>query len=182
MTRILVLLAIATLLSCSSDKGKADAVAIVATSDSTAVVTDSMEVPSGRISLEIVKMGTGHITTTILVNGLPCVFLIDTGGGATLIDKSRKKHFQLKASGGRSYAAGISAATSLVPTTATLQISGHDIKSKDLFLMDISYINRGLRRNHGRQVDGVLGTDFLDKHQAVIDYGKSVMYLTLDTD
>jgi len=182
MRRLLVLMTIAAVVGCSRDKGKADSIELVTPSDSIAAVTDSTEVAAGCTSLEIAKMATGHITTTILVNGVPCVFLIDTGGGATLIDKSKKNHFQLKANGNRSYAAGIGAATSLVPTTATLQVNGHDIRTRDLFLMDISNINRGLRRNHGRQVDGVLGTDFLDKHQAVIDYGKSVMYLTLDTD
>jgi len=182
MRRLLVLLTVAMVLGCSGGKEGADVARLVAAADSIAVLADSTEVLDGCTSLQIVKMATGHITTTMLVNGLPCVFLIDTGGGATLIDKSKKQHFQLKASGSRSYAAGISAATSLVPTTATLQINGRDIRTKDLFLMDISYINRGFRRNHGRQVDGVLGTDFLDQHQAVIDYGKSLMYLVLDTD
>jgi len=34
--------------------------------------------------------------------------------------------------------------------------------------MDISYINSEFRKDHARQVDGVLGTDFQDKYEAVM--------------
>ena len=44
----------------------------------------------GYDEVELFKTRTGHITATLSVNGKPCIFLIDTGGGATLIDKSKK--------------------------------------------------------------------------------------------
>ena len=50
----------------------------------------------------------------------------------------------------------------------SLQINGYDIETEGLYLMDISYINSEFRKNHARQVDGVLGTDFLDKYEAVM--------------
>ena len=52
-----------------------------------------------------------------------------------------------------------------------------DIKVDELFLMDISYVNAEFRKSHAGQVDGVLGTDFLVRHQAVIDYGREKMFL-----
>ena len=45
--------------------------------------------------------------------------------------------------------------------------------------MDITYINSEFRKNHARQVDGVLGTDFLNKYGAVIDYAQSKLYIII---
>ncbi len=57
---------------------------------------DSIMQAEGYDVLPIFKTRTGHITVSIRVNGRPCVFLVDTGGGATLIDISKKDKFQLE--------------------------------------------------------------------------------------
>ena len=142
-----------------------------------AVGNDSAMVANGYDVLELHKMKTGHITVTFKVNGKPCVFLVDTGGGGTLIDISKKDIYGLEASGKRDYAAGIGSVSSLVRTSATLQIGEKEFKSDELFMMDISYLNTEFRKTKGRQVNGVLGTDFLERHHAVIDYPHSKMYL-----
>ena len=79
------------------------------------------------------------------------------------------------------YAAGIGSVSSLVSTKATLQVNDKTIKFDDLFLMDISYINAEFKKNRAKQVDGVIGTDFLDTHKAIIDYSRSKLYLKLRT-
>ena len=134
---------------------------------------------NGYDEVELFKTRTGHITATLSVNGKPCIFLIDTGGGATLIDKSKKYKFGLEASKTGDYAAGIGSVSALTKTSATLQINGYEIDEKNLHLMDISYINSEFRKNHARQVDGVLGTDFLDKYEAVIDYSRCKLFLKI---
>ena len=134
---------------------------------------------NGYDEVELFKTRTGHITATLSVNGKPCIFLIDTGGGATLIDKSKKYKFGLEASKTGDYAAGIGSVFALTKTSATLQINGYEIDEKNLYLMDISYINSEFRKNHARQVDGVLGTDFLDKYEAVIDYSRCKLFLKI---
>jgi len=133
----------------------------------------------GYDEVELFKTRTGHITATFSVNGKPCIFLIDTGGGATLIDKSKKNKFGLEASKTGDYAAGIGSVSALTKTSATFQINGYDIKTEELYLMDISYINSEFRKNHARQVDGVLGNDFLDKYEAVIDYSRCKLFLKI---
>ena len=133
----------------------------------------------GYDEVELFKTRTGHITATLSVNGKPCIFLIDTGGGATLIDKSKKYKFGLEASKTGDYAAGIGSVSALTKTSATLQINGYEIEEKNLYLMDISYINSEFRKNHARQVDGVLGTDFLDKYETVIDYSRCKLFLKI---
>lgn len=51
---------------------------------------DSIMQSNGYHAVPLFKTRTGHVTVTLQVNGKPCVFLVDTGGGATLIDISKK--------------------------------------------------------------------------------------------
>ena len=64
--------------------------------DSLFTEPDSTFLPNGYDVMDLFKTTTGHITTTITVNGRPCVFLIDTGGGATFIDKSKKHQLKIR--------------------------------------------------------------------------------------
>ena len=123
---------------------------------------------------------TGHITTSILVNGKPCLFMIDTGAGATVIDRTKQDRFGLKLTHSSDYAAGIGSVSALAGTEAMMTINGQQIKVDSLYLMDISFVNAELKKNQGRKVDGLLGSDFLKKHHAIIDYGKKkIIFPTL---
>lgn len=143
---------------------------------------DSVMMAGGYGIVPLHKMKAGHITATINVNGKPCEFLVDTGGGGTLIDISKKEEFGLETLGRRDYAAGIGSVSSLVRTSAILQVNRKEFKSDNLFLMDISYLNAEFKKTKGRQVEGVLGTDFLETHKAVIDYPHSKLYLIIEPD
>ena len=171
LLQFLTIIATVLMLGCTGDKGK-DA-------KTTSNETDSTFLPKGYDVVELFKTRTEHITTTINVNGKACVFLIDTGGGATLIDEAKMSKYGLTPSNTRDYAAGIGSKNVLVKTSATFQINGQDIKVDDMYMMDISYLNIEFKKNHGRQVDGVLGTDFLAKYGAVIDYAQNKMYLKI---
>ena len=94
---------------------------------------DSIMLANGYDVLPLFKTRTGHITVTFRVNGKPCVFLVDTGGGATLIDISKKEKYQLTPQVIRDYAAGISSTSPLVRTSAVLQIDKNEYKTDSLF-------------------------------------------------
>ena len=175
MKQFIVIFTLAIMSACSSHNGQEDDIAVVD-------LNDSVMVANGYDVVELHKMKTGHITATFKVNGKPCVFLVDTGGGGTLIDMSKKSKYGLEAAGKRDYAAGIGSVSSLVKTSAILQVNGKEFKSGDLFMMDISYLNTEFRKTKGRQVGGVLGTDFLERHQAIIDYPHSKMFLIIKPD
>ena len=172
MKKILAILSVALMIGCNGSNTKEPQASLSTDPDSTFL-------PNGYDMTDIFKTRTGHITTTIDVNGKPCVFLIDTGGGATLIDRSKKHKFGLTSSNTGDYAAGIGSKNTLVRTSATFQVNGQDQTVDDLYLMDITYINSEFRKNHARQVDGVLGTDFLAKYGAVIDYAQSKLYIKI---
>ena len=54
---------------------------------------DSIMQAEGYDVVPLFKTRTGHVTVTLQVNGKPCVFLVDTGGGATLIDIDKKDKY-----------------------------------------------------------------------------------------
>jgi hypothetical protein len=161
------------LLRCAEGRVKSDSVSFIEPDD-------SIMKANGYEVLPLFKTRTGHITVTLHVNGKPCVFLVDTGGGGTLIDISKKDDYQLEVQAMRDYAAGIGSASPLVRTTGVFGINGKEIRNDSLFLMDISYINAEFKRNRSRRVDGVLGTDFLERHHAIIDYSRLTLYLKTD--
>ena len=162
---------IAVLLAgCAENGGKADMA-------SATTPYDSIIQANGYEALPLFKTRTGHITVSLQVNGKPCVFLVDTGGGATLIDISKKDLYQLEPQAIRDYAAGIGSASPLVRTTGVFGINGMEIRNDSLFLMDISYVNAEFKKPRSRRVDGVLGTDFLERYHAIIDYSRLTLYL-----
>ena len=143
-------------------------------------VADSCMSKQGYEELNLFITPTGHITTSILVNGKPCLFMIDTGAGATVIDRTKQDRFGLKLTHSSDYAAGIGSVSALAGTEAMMTINGQQIKVDSLYLMDISFVNAELKKNQGRKVDGLLGADFLKKHHAIIDYGrKKIIFPTL---
>ena len=174
---------IAVLLAgCAENGGKADMA-------SATTPYDSIIQANGYEALPLFKTRTGHITVSLQVNGKPCVFLVDTGGGATLIDISKKDLYQLEPQAIRDYAAGIGSARSikreLIPICELITpnkyeaeiLAGMEIRNDSLFLMDISYVNAEFKKNRSRRVDGVLGTDFLERYHAIIDYSRLTLYL-----
>ena len=169
MSRGFLYLTIILLISCG--KGNNTGKIAFSTTDQ-----DSITNLHDHEELNLFITPTGHITTSILVNGKPCLFMIDTGAGATVIDRTKQDHFGLKLTHSSDYAASIGSFSRLTATTAVMNIHGHEIKADSLYLMDISFVNAELKRNQGRKVDGLLGSDFLKKHHAIIDYGKKKLY------
>ena len=173
MKQLLYIFIAVMLSGCTERSGKTD----IATATTP---YDSIMQADGYEALPLFMTRTGHITITLQVNGKPCVFLVDTGGGATLIDLSKKDQYGLEVQALRDYAAGIGSASPLVRTTGVFGINGKEIRNDSLFLMDISYINAEFKRNRSRRVDGVLGTDFLERYHAIIDYSRLTLYLKTD--
>ena len=100
--------------------------------------------------------------------------------GYEMLPISKKERYQLAPQAIRDYAAGIGSVSPLIRTSANFSIGDKEFKDDSLFLMDISYLNAEFKKNKSRQVDGVLGTDFMERHHAVIDYSRSSIYLKIN--
>ena len=69
MKKILAILSVALMIGCNDSNTKEPQASLSTDPDSTFL-------PNGYDMTDIFKTRTGHITTTIDVNGKPCVFLI----------------------------------------------------------------------------------------------------------
>lgn len=99
MRQFISIFILATILGCARQDSKK--------SDTPVAGNDNIVSTKGYDVIDLHKMKTGHITASINVNGKPCVFLVDTGGGGTMVDMSKKDKYGLVASGSLEYAAGI---------------------------------------------------------------------------
>ncbi|MBQ6031801.1 MAG: clan AA aspartic protease, partial [Prevotella sp.] len=97
MKRFVLILGISLIISC----GKKNDTTQMAHPTSAA---DSCMSKQGYEELNLFITPTGHITTSILVNGKPCLFMIDTGAGATVIDRTKQDRFGLKLTHSSDYA------------------------------------------------------------------------------
>lgn len=172
MKKFIIFIAISLLVSCGKNRDT--------TQDCLSAAMEECTISTqGYEELKLFITSTGHITVSIPVNGKPCLFMIDTGAGATVIDRSKQDRFGLREIRTSDYAAGIGSFSRLIGTTAMMNINGHEMKVDSLYLMDISFVNAELKKNRGRKVDGLLGADFLQKHHAIIDYERKKLYLKL---
>ena len=58
-----------------------------------------------------------------------------------------------------------------------LELEGYLTKNISFVLFDLSHVNIAISKVDPTIVHGILGADYLKKHNAVIDYGRNCMYL-----
>ena len=125
--------------------------------------------PDGKTTVPF-ELANNHIYIQVLVNGThPAFFLLDTGAGASCIDLTFAKSIGLEITGkfeakgvGGSEDAGILELQSL--QLGDLTMSRQKIVSLNLSPMNIY---------EGREMDGILGYDFLSRFVFEIDYQNS---------
>ena len=60
-----------------------------------------------------------------------------------------------------------------------LMLFGLDLSNTKLLTLDLSHVNAGLKKCKVKPVVGVLGADVLWHHQAVIDYKRGLIILSI---
>ena len=106
-------------------------------------------------------------------NGIKTKLLIDTGASKSLLDISKAEKFDFK------YV--------LLSEEQYIGIGGladiyviYDYEIRGIFISflgaDLNAVTRYFYENN-IEIVGILGSDFLEKHDAIIDYKKNIMYL-----
>lgn len=136
------------------------------------------------IPLRLVRLEDGyHIFLTAKINGKKATLIIDTGASRSAFDKERIKKFADKnkfekherlASG-----IGTNSMKSQVAVLDTFGIGKITVKNYLAILLDFSHVVTAYRQMGIKPIDGVLGSDILRKHKAVIDYGKKKLLLSV---
>ena len=108
--------------------------------------------------------------------------IIDTGASATVFDKKRILKYVSDSSmvvehDNLSSGLGTNTMKSQFTTLKKIKIGELKIEDYKAVLLDLSHVNKSYHQVGLTPIDGVLGSDILLKHKAVIDYAKQNLRL-----
>jgi len=136
-----------------------------------------------QIPIKLLKIADDgyHLQMHITLNGKKANVIIDTGASRTVFDTTRiKKFVKTKAEKIKdklSTGLGTSTMQGHEVEIETLGIGKLKIKNYKTVLLDLSHVNNSYKQIKIKPIDGVLGSDILKKHKAVIDYAKRKLSL-----
>ena len=136
-------------------------------------------VPFDLLSIE----GDGfHLVIEAMLNGRPALMLVDTGASRTVFDQDRIRHFipdfVLHPTDKASTGLGTDSMASHLSKLDKLEIGDLCIRDLEIVLLDLVHVNQSYASIGLMAIDGVLGSDLLEAHQAIIDYGKKELLFT----
>ena len=138
-----------------------------------------------KIPLEIIEMdGDGyHLLVKCKINKLKnCNLVIDTGASKTVFDKSALfDSVEILENDEELKSAGINAdfMESFFCNIKSFAIEDFKIKNFQSVLIDLSNINELYQKTIKKKLTGLIGGEFLMKYNAVIDYKKKILKLTV---
>ena len=129
----------------------------------------------------LVITATNHFEVVAKINGITGRFILDTGASNTCVGFDKIEHFNLTSKASKIKAAGAGATNmaTLISTKNELEIGNWKKKKLKIVLFDLVHVNEALTAHKALPVEGIIGADVLKKAKAVIDYGKSCLYLKL---
>ncbi|TAE86467.1 MAG: clan AA aspartic protease [Bacteroidetes bacterium] len=139
-----------------------------------------------KISLEIceIEKKNYHVFVSLKIGEKPCRLLLDTGASKTVFDKEKVLQYitskQLKSNEGKSVGLGVSEMETQEAVVKCLQFNKLTIKKLRVAVLEIGHVNLIYKNLELPEIDGVLGSDFLMKYKAVIDYRKQILKLSTD--
>jgi hypothetical protein len=111
-------------------------------------------------------------------------WVIDTGASKSVFDKSLEKYYKIVEadSGNEMFSAGIGVDSFETITGEIRKLKFGDLKVKKfrVALIGLNHINELYNKYASEKICGLIGSDFLKKHEAVIDYRKKLLRLRKD--
>ena len=131
-----------------------------------------------NIDLELVPIDDDgfHMMVNGKINGINIRMLIDTGASKSVFDKNRIsaildiKDFESMEQ--LSTGLGTNTMQSEMADIELFSIGNVEIKKSPVVILDLSHVNESYEMIGDKGIDGVLGSDFLQYHNAVIYYKK----------
>jgi hypothetical protein len=123
-----------------------------------------------------------HLFIELTVNNIPCRLLLDTGASKTVMDTDRVQAFvtnpkDIVAHHSKSVGLGTQDMETQVATLRNWRINQFEIRKFEVAVLPIAHVNQTYQQLNIPAIDGVLGSDFLMKYNAVIDYKKRILNL-----
>jgi len=135
------------------------------------------------IPIEIIELETQsfHLLIKCTINGeQEGEMVIDTGASKTVFDRNFVQEYQHQDKNKedlQSCGLGGDDIESDLVEIKSLSFGNFKSEILNVVLIDLNQINKMYEKHCQRQICGLLGSDFLLRHQAIIDYQKSVIIL-----
>lgn len=138
--------------------------------------------PVNSIPVEIIPIDEDgyHLVIVAKMNGKKAKLLIDTGASRSVFDLNRINRFsegELTTTEALSTGLGTNTMQSHTITLESLELGDLRLVDFEAVLLDLSHVNGSYLSMKLSAIDGVLGSDVLMKHKAVIDYKKKMLKL-----
>ncbi len=134
------------------------------------------------IQLLFIEDAGYHLLVKAKVNGKAVTMLIDTGASKTVFDKGRILRFAEEETFLTLEKLSTGLGTTMMETQSTVlkkfQVGELQIANFETIVIDLSHVNLTYAKLDLPAIDGVLGSDLMVKHHAVIDYKKKEMRLS----
>lgn len=140
-----------------------------------------------KVKLEVceIEKKNYHVFVSLKIGEKPCRLLLDTGASKTVFDKEKILKFipvnKLKSHDSKSVGLGTNEMETQVAVVKQLSINKLIIKKFTVAVLNIAHVNQTYATLNLPEIDGVLGSDFLMKYKAVIDYRKQILKLSTDS-
>ena len=124
-----------------------------------------------KIPIEIVELedNSFHIIVSLQIGSIEGDFIIDTGASVTVIDKLTPFSYEPLDDVSEINSGGVCGEINEVQLV--------NITNIHAAVIDLQYVNSLYDKHLQRRVAGLLGSDFLVRHEAVIDYGNKELTL-----
>lgn len=114
----------------------------------------------------------GHIFVPVRVNDSePLWFVLDSGSSSSLIDKNLIESLKLKVEATGEATGGGGADEALLTSGVSLDLSGIKLRNQEIPAIDF----KALEKSIGRNIDGMLGYDFIRRFVVEVDYEAKVI-------
>ena len=129
-----------------------------------------------RVPLKRIK--SNHYEIEVKVNGIPGIFILDTGASNSCIGIDSVSFFNLMVEKSEIEAAGAGATgmATQISFNNSLEILSWAIEKITFVVLDLKHVNHALKEVQASPVHGILGADVLKQGRAVIDYGRNCVY------
>src|ERR1700753_372694 len=119
------------------------------------------------------KTIVGHFEVIVSVNGIDTNFIVDTGAAKTIIDLSFARYYDMALQESTISAGGLGTTSMALYTlkSINLLIGEFLLFLPEPYAMDLRHVKQSLKnRGITKPANGVIGSDILLHHKAIIDY------------
>jgi hypothetical protein len=144
--------------------------------------------PIFTIPIEIIEIDKGnyHVFLNLQINKIICRLLLDTGASKTVMDTERVHSFleikdSVQSHHTKSVGLGVSELETQIATLRRWKMNQFKLRKFEVAILPIAHVNETYHTINLPPIDGVLGSDFLVKYNAIINYKKQVLKLEKKT-